>query len=160
MQEELDSIEWDTVYSMKGHYNAAILWSWSHRLLGIASIIAVTASGTQFYGGTPVWGTLWGFLAATLTAIVTFLKPEEKAKPYYLAGVEFGALRRKARMAMKLELESQKSDDDKMKLIYSLADEVRRLNQESPSVPFLAYQITRWQVRRGEHKYNEEDESK
>lgn len=160
MKVEVDSIEWDAIYSMKGHFNAAMLWSWSQRVLGIASILAVTASSSQFYGDTPLWGTIWAFLAATLTAVITFLKPEEKAQPYHMAGTDFGALRRRTRMLKELELEAIESNDERLKRIHELGEEVRKLNQASPQIPFLAYQITRWSVRRGEHTYNEADETK
>lgn len=160
MKAEVDSIEWDTIYSMKGHFNAAMLWSWSQRVLGISSILAVTASGSQFYGDTPLWGTLWAFLAATLTAIVTFLKPEEKAEPYHTAGTDFAALRRRARILKELELDNIDSTGRRLERIHELAEQVRDLNQASPQIPFLAYQIARWSVRRGEHQYDEEDEHK
>jgi hypothetical protein len=160
MIKEANSIEWDCVYSSKGHFNSAMIWNVVHYTLGGAAVVCAALAGKQIFKSEESIAATLAFLAAGLTALTTFLKPSEKAGPHHEAGTEFAALRREARMFQNIEVYADEPPDSKVSRLRELAKRVKQLNQSAPAIPYLAYQLTRSGVRRGEAAYDEEGESK
>jgi hypothetical protein len=160
MVKEADSIEWDCIYSSKGHFNSAMLWSVVHYIMGGIAVVCAAVAGKQIFNNEGIIGSALAFVSAGLTALITFLKPIDKADPHHKAGTEFAALRRAARIFQNIDVHTDHPVDSKLAQLKELAEKVKHLNQSAPPIPFLAYQITRRGVRRGEATYNEDGESK
>ena len=159
MIKEAHSIEWDAIYSSKGHFNAAMLWNIIHYSLGLAAISSAVA-GQQLCTSRNTSATFLAFLSAALAAAITFLKPVDKADPHHKAGTEFAALRREARIFQNIDAFTENDTVNTLARLKLLADKVKELNQNAPPIPFLAYQITKIGVRKGEATYNESDGEK
>lgn len=158
IQAEANRIEWNAIYSSKGHFNAAMLWNAAHYTLGISAVLCGAFAGKEFIEVNPTVATVLASSAAAISAIITFLKPSDKATPHHLSGVKIAAIISKARIFQKITSASVSDIELLTKELKELSCQYSQLNEEAPAIPFLAYQITRWGVRRGEHTYNEEDE--
>lgn len=97
-------IEEDVLFSSRGHFEAAARWSRVHFYLGLpASVLACVAGALAFGGETVAAGILAGVVTA-LTAVLTFLNPNEKANVHHVAGTRFNALRNQSRIFCQVDL--------------------------------------------------------
>ena len=158
LKAEAERLEWDALYTSKGSFNAAMLWSWTHYSLGSLAVLCGAIASKQFIDTNTTVGAVVAVISAALTAIITFLKPSDKAEPHHEAGVRFASLKRKARMFRNLTVLNGSDSKKLIDELKDIADEYAEIQKESPAIPFLAYQIARWGTRRGEHVYDEEDE--
>lgn len=156
-----DRLEWDALYTMKGHFNAALLWNAAHYTLGLSAIILGVCAGKEFMDGqNAVIASAVATASAAISAIITFLKPSEKAQPHHEAGVFYGSIKRKARMFQNISLAS---DSDPQALRRELSELVTAYHEHQRTdlpIPAPAYWIARRGIRAGEHAYNEPGEKK
>ena len=99
--EEAKRIENDTSYSAKGHYEAAEYWTRFHLMIGIPTAILSAVAGASALAQFDNHSIIAGFLAivvTTLTAVATFLNPNEKANSHQNVGNKYNALRNKVRV--------------------------------------------------------------
>jgi hypothetical protein len=160
LKAEADRLEWDALYTMKGHFNAAMLWNITHYSLGIGAVVLGAIAGQQFVNNHTILASVIAALSAALTAVITFLKPSEKAQPHHEAGVFCSEIKRGARMfqniSAALEADPNKLRNELNELVNSYHEKLR----SAPPVPYVAYRIARRGVRNGEHSYNESGEKK
>jgi hypothetical protein len=98
--EEAKRIENDALYSAKGHYEAAKYWTRFHLTIGISTAILSAIAGASALAQFDNHNIIAGFLAiivAALTAVATFLNPNEKANAHQNVGNKYNALRNKVR---------------------------------------------------------------
>jgi hypothetical protein len=161
LKAEADRLEWDALYTMKGHFNAAMLWNVAHYTLGILAVVLGALAGKEFVGGeNSAVASAIATASAAMAAIITFLKPSEKSQPHHASGVFYGTIKRRARMFQNISLIAE---PDLQALRHELNDLVTAYHghqQSAPPVPAPAYWITRRGVRAGEHAYNEPGEMK
>lgn len=161
LKDEADRLEWDALYTMKGHFNAAMLWNVAHYTLGLAAIILGAIAGREFAGSqNTTVATAVATASAALTAIITFLKPSEKSQPHHEAGIYYGTIKRKARMFQNISLGVNSDVEGLRRELTELVDAYHARQQSAPPIPAPAYWITRRGVRNGEHTYNEPGEKK
>lgn len=149
---EATRIEEDCLYSSKSHYNASVTWGRRHLLLGIPATI-FGAAASLLIKSCPELATVFAGAATTLTALVTFLKSNERAAVHKAAGAQYHALRNDARIFR--EIEAIEAEDTTM-LSGKLKDLAKRrngLNQSSPSIPERAFQKAREGIEAGEVAY-------
>ncbi|WP_417491614.1 SLATT domain-containing protein [Maricaulis sp.] len=101
---ELSRIEEDCIHSAKAQFNgAARLNGWHWTLGGSAAVLSAVVSASLI--GNYPWVTgLLALLAAILTAVLTFIKPAERAANHQDAGNQYLAIRNEARRLRKLHL--------------------------------------------------------
>ncbi len=160
LKAEADRLEWDALYSAKGHFNAGMLWNVAHYSLGILSVALGALAGKHFFENHNVVASVVATTSAALTGVITFLKPSEKAHPHHEAGTVFAEIKRKARMFQNI---SSMIETDLKGLQNELNDLVAAYHERqksAPPVPWIAYRLARRGVRNGEHTYNEEGEQK
>jgi len=161
LKAEADRLEWDALYTMKGHFNAAMLWNFTHYSLGIAAVILGTVAGKEFVGAeNATTASAVATASAAIAAIITLLKPSEKAQPHHASGVFYGAIKRKARMFQNISLVAEPDPQALRRELNELVIAYHDHQQSAPPVPSPAYWITRRGVRGGEHTYNEPGEKK
>lgn len=160
LKAEAERLEWDALYTMKGHFNAAMLWNIAHYSLGIVAVILGVLAGKQFFDDHNVLASAIGTASAALTAIITFLKPSEKAQPHHDAGVFCAEIKRRSRMFQNISAELESDPIALEEKLNTLVKAYHDKQKSSPPVPWLAYQLARRGVRNGEHTYNEPSERK
>jgi hypothetical protein len=94
--EKAKELEEAVYYSSEGHYEDAKRWARIHFLIGIpASLFSAVAGASalaQFDNHNVVAGIL-AIIVAVLTALATFLNPNERASTYHASGDKFNALK-------------------------------------------------------------------
>jgi len=161
LKAEADRLEWDALYTMKGHFNAALLWNVAHYGLGVFAVVLGALAGKEFFGAqNSTFASAIGAVSAALAAIITFLKPSEKAQPHHAAGVFYGTIKRKARMFQNISLLCDTDPQALRRELDAMVAAYHEYQQSAPPVPTPAYWITRRGVRNGEHAYNQEGEKK
>jgi hypothetical protein len=87
---------------------------------------------------------------AALTAVSTFLNPNEKANRHQNAGNDFNSLRNKARIFQKIEVNTVADEKELVKMLRQLNDERSRLNKDAPQIPHRAYEKAKKGIESGE----------
>lgn len=147
--DEAHRIEEDALYSSKSHFNAAALWANCHYWIGIpATLCGVIASATT---KTNTELAVWFSISATiLTALITFLKPNEKVSQHKSFGDQFLALKNDCRFFRTIELHEGLKDAELTKKLKVLANRRNDLNKGSPQIPSRAFKKARAGIEQGE----------
>lgn len=159
LRKEAERIEEDTIHSAKGHFNAADTWRRRHYWLGIPATIFGALAGAAIVKNCQELAGILSLLATILTALVTFLKPTDKASSHKTVADQYLALRNDTRIFREIEVfedEDGKSLSDKLK---SLAARRNELNQSSPDMPRKAFEAARKGINEGENQYRADKES-
>lgn len=145
-------IEEDAEQSAKRHFNAATRWSHYNYWIGIPSVIVAAIGSAVSFASWPVVG---GILAATtgaLTAILTFLKPSERATAHTTAGNQYLRLRNETRVFREIDLPQLAGEDlaEKFKPFAQRRDD---LNDSSPTTEDGDYQKANQGILDGQTEY-------
>jgi hypothetical protein len=152
---EAKRIEEDSLHSAKGHFYAAQRWVNINLWLGSASAILATIAGTsalsQFDYHSIIAG-IFSIIAATSTAIITFINPNEKAATHQRAGNKYNAIRNDVRIFYDIEI--TKIDDKRaIENLKQLNDRRNKLNINSIQIPKWAFEKGKKGIKEGEAKY-------
>jgi hypothetical protein len=104
IRSELERIEEDCTYSGKAHFNAGARWNKYHNLMGIPSVFLSTIAGAAFLKDEPLIAGSFSAIVAVLTALMTFLKPSEKAANHKSSGDQYLSLRNDARVFRQIKI--------------------------------------------------------
>jgi len=150
---ETERIEEDALYSMKGHYNAAVTQNSLNLRLGLpAAIIAGIAGGTALAQCPELAGVL-AFITAGLTGAMTFLKPSEKSEQHKSSAARYHSLRNTIRRFREIEIASSEDIDALKEKLYQYGETHDELNELSPSIPRKAYELAKKDIDAGRAKY-------
>lgn len=153
LQREACRIEEDSLFSTKGHFEAARAWGTLHLWLGIpAAVLAANASGSAFAENVLIAGSL-ALFASVLSAISAFLNPSERSQFHHHAGAKFNSLRKRARMLREIDLKSQTEQTELLNSIKKMAEERDSLNMSSPQIPRFAFKRARSAIESKEAVY-------
>lgn len=144
----------DVMYSKKGHYNAASIWNSVHYFLGISTAVIAGFIGVKNTALTANTLVVLSLTAAALGAVITFLKPQEKATQHKLSGDDFDNLLQNISTFIEVEL-LQGNDEEHTDRLSELTKQKTELNKASLPIPRLAYQKTRSGINDGEADYTE-----
>ena len=98
---ELQKLEEDMLYTEKAHFVAAEELSAIHLWVGL---IATVTAATIVARNSPVLPGSLALVAALASAMITFVKPDEKAAQHLAAARSLGAIRVLARQHRELDL--------------------------------------------------------
>jgi len=152
---EAKRIEEDCLHSAKGHFYAAQCWGNIHFWIGIPAVILAAIAGasalSQFDNHNIVAGIL-AIIVAALTAVATFLNPNEKAIAHHYAGNQYISLRNNVRILYDIDLDLI---DEKESLgeLKDLNRQRNELNQKLLQIPRWAYKKAKKGIEKGEAKY-------
>ena len=135
-------IEEDALFSGKGHYNACGPWQSRHRWLGGASAVfsAVAAGVASQHGAPPLLVVTLSVLAAALTSVITFLKPNEEADRHRRSGDAHFAIKNRARILRTVELEANSAIEEKLvEALKALSADLAAARSSAPPIPDGAY---------------------
>jgi hypothetical protein len=157
LSKELERIEEDSAYSGKSHHNADDRWACYHLWLGIPSVILSTLAGTAFFQEYEVTAGLMSTSAGILAALMTFLRPSERAALHKSAGDRYFALKNNARLCREIRLPFTSNHTsaikDLEKIVEELIDRRNDLNQLSPACSRSDFEKTRKGISEGEATY-------
>lgn len=149
-------VEEDSLYSAKGHFVAANVWTNLHLWIGIPTAALAAIAGAFALSKFDNHNIIAGFLAiivTALTAITTFLNPNERSNCHRNAGNDYNSIRNKARIFYDVDSLIEESDQELVKQLKELTKKRDELNQNSPQVPRWAYKKARKGIEEGEAEY-------
>lgn len=152
---EAERIGEDALYSSKGHFNAADSWRRLNYGLGIPAVTMSAVAGLSAFADFDKSNVVAGILAllvAVLTAISTFLNPEEQAAAHHAAGSKFNSLKNRCRLFATTST-ARVSISDLARQLRELSDERDDLNESSPPIPGRAFRRARKGIEAGEASY-------
>lgn len=153
---EAKRIEEDSLYSAKGHFKAANRWMRYHLWLGIPSVLLAVFSGASLlsqFGKYNVLAGISAVIVSALTAVSTFLNPNERANCHQNAGNKYTSLRNKARIFYQIDCSGENSIEELKERLTELANLRDELNENSPQIPRWAYEKARKGIQEGEAEY-------
>ena len=152
---EAKRIEEDSLYSAKGHYCAAQLWTSLHIWIGVPTAIMAAIAGASAlskFEDSRIWAGVLAILVAALTSVTTFVNPNAKAANHHNAGNRYNSLNNRARIFSEIETDVE-TDDILLNKVKALTEERDDLNQKSPQIPKWAFRKARKGIEEGEGKY-------
>jgi hypothetical protein len=153
LTKEARRIHEDCTYSSKGHYEAAARWDHAHLWLGIPSTILAAVSGVSALGDQKILAVATSVAVAILTALSTFLKPNERSAEHRQAGAAYLSLKNDARRFETIELQRVDPDYDASLALKVLGDRQNQLNEGSRQVPRWAFERARRGIEQGEARH-------
>lgn len=160
---EARRIEEDSLYSAKGHFVAANFWTNFHLWIGVPTAILAALAGasalSQFDNQNIIAGIL-AIIVTALTAVTTFLNPNEKVNSHRNAGNKYNSLRNKARIFCEIDSSGENSDQELIRQLKELAKRRDELNQNSPQIPRWVYKKARKGIEEGEADYKVDEKNK
>jgi hypothetical protein len=151
--QECSRLEEDTLYSARGHFEAARTWGRVHLTIGLPTALLAAVAGVSAFNNLPLLAGGTSILVAALSSVSTFLNPSEKAQTHLLAGNKFNAVRSQARLLREVTLRTSASKDDVAITLHGLVSTKDTLNQESPIIPRPAFERARKGIAAGEAAY-------
>lgn len=153
MRLESERLEEDSLFSARGHFEAARTWGHVHLWVGIpTALLAALAGVTAFNNHSTVAG-VSAMIVAGLSAVSTFLNPSEKAQLHHVAGTAFTTVRSQARLFRTVRLLSAADRDVLEKELEALVARKNELNEQSPIIPRPAFLRARKGIEAGEAAY-------
>lgn len=153
---EAKRIEESTLYSAKGHFQAARVWGNFHLIIGVPMVILSAVAGAsalaQFDNSKIIAGGL-SILVAALSALMTFLNPNGKSSVHLNAGNSYDSLQNKVRIFWSIDCWREKSEEVLTEKLKYFSEQKDKLNLNSPQIPWLAYQLAKRGIEAGEADY-------
>lgn len=147
---ELERIEEDCIHSGKAQFNAGDRWRHYHYWLGIPSVMFSAIAGTAFFQEQAEWGGALASAAGILTALITFLKPSERASAHKSAGDQYLALRNDARVYREISLEHACDDEAALAGLDEFTKRRNAMNLSSTQVAKRDFEKARAGINAGE----------
>jgi hypothetical protein len=152
---EAKRIEESTLLSAKGHFAAAHLWGSCNLIFGVGiSVLSAVAAAFTFSSTWPVAVGVLSLLVVVMSAVVTFLNPNDRATKHLNAGNSYEAISSRARMFWSIDCWTDGVDSrattDQLK---QLSGDRSRLNLESPQISPWAYRRAKKGIAEGEAAY-------
>lgn len=153
IMKESQRIEESTLYSSKGHFAAAHTWSNFHLIIGIPIVVLAAVAGSSFICNNNFSARVLSVIVAVLSAVMTFLNPNEKSSTHLNAGNSYDALQNEVRMFRTIDCWREDSEQILTERLKNYSNHKDRLNQVSPQIPWWAYQIANRGIKSGEGSY-------
>ncbi len=124
---EAKRLEEDALYSAKGHFEAATRWERFNLAVGLLATVAAALAAVFTLSHNDVVVILLAVLVSISSGVITFLNPNKIAASHHRAGIEYNAIRNKARIFYEIECRSGDATDHLTVLVSAeLGGEVKR----------------------------------
>ena len=151
--DEFLRIEEDSTHTAKAHFNMASGWKFLHYALGVPSAVLAALSGVSVLNDHDDAALYLAAAAALLSALLTFLNPNEHANTHQRAGNQHNTLKNRARVAAQVNAEVE-SLADLMKTLESIARDQSSFTENSPGISRWAFKKARSGINSGEASYS------
>jgi cbb3-type cytochrome oxidase subunit 3 len=151
---EAKRLEEDSIYSAKGHFEAARLWHTVHLAVGIAAATLAALSGAlaSYSTSTRIAGAI-AFLVALIAGIATVLNAEKRAAAHQVAGNAYLSLRNDARFFHQIDVAPTSDATRLAEQLRKLGQRRDKLNAASPAIPRFAFERARRGIEQGEAQH-------
>lgn len=129
---ELQRLEEDCSHSGKAHFNASDRWNQFNYWFGIPSVAISAVVGTALVKDHIIWASAGSAAVTVLTALVTFLKPAEKATLHKSSGDQYLSLKNDSRVFREITLIRNIEEAAALEALEGLTKRRNELNQASP----------------------------
>jgi len=150
---EAKRLEEDTLYSAKGHFEAATRWERFNLAVGLLATVAAALAAVFTLSHNDVVVILLAVLVSISSGVITFLNPNKIAASHHRAGTEYNAIRNKARIFYEIECRSGDATDHLTAELKDMSRQRDGLSVKSPSVPRWAFENARRGIEAGEASY-------
>lgn len=134
ISDELLRMEEDCTHSAKTHFNAQARWNRWNYLFGLPSVVISALAGTAFFKDYAAVAGVMTAVVTVLTALMTFLKPSERANAHKNSGDQYLSLRNDARVYRLIGLTMATEEEAAIAGMTGLTTRRNELNQASPPV--------------------------
>lgn len=160
IMKESQRIEESSLYSAKGHFAAAHAWSNFHLIIGVPIVILAAIVGCSFVNNNSFMVGILSLIVVVLSAVMTFLNPNERSSSHLNAGNSYDALQNETRIFRTIDCWREDSEQILTERLKNFSSQKGKLNQGSPQIPWWAYQIAKRGVKAGEGSFEvDKDES-
>lgn len=147
---ELERIEEDCTHTGKAQFNAGARWSDYHYWIGVPSVLLSAAAGAAYIKQAPEIAGMLSVAVAVLTALMTFLKPSERAAKHKSSGDQYLALRNDARVFRTVKLEYACDAQAAIDGLDEFTKRRNEMNQASPAFAARDFRRARAGIDNGE----------
>ena len=137
---EIERLEEDLLYTEKAHFAATSSLHRIHTYLGVfatssaaASVATIVAESTAWVPGILALG------ASVSSAVMTFVKPDERASQHLQAGRALGVLRVRMRQFRTIDLAAGLTPVEVRNAVTSLAEEKANIDAGAPALSERAF---------------------
>lgn len=149
---ELERIEEDALYSMKGHYNASARWRFLYLFFGIINVISSVFAGITSFSEVDCLIKVSTIIVAVVTGLSTFLECSKKAENHRMSGNSFLKIKNRARFLKDIRAEVIEVNELET-LLAELLDQKDELNSASLPIPKFAYEKAKKEIKDGNATY-------
>lgn len=150
---EARRIEEDSLYSSKGHFEAAALWGRVQFGLGLPSAILAAITTVLAFADVGVWAGILALIVVALASVMTFLNPSQQRGLHQTAGDRFHTLRSEVRFFREIDLAGNMTEAKLVHRLREISYEYQEVRSQSPGIPRLAYWNAKRGIERGEANY-------
>ncbi len=153
---EAQRIEEALLISSKKHFVSAQCWGIFHTVLGLPMVVISAVASVQAFKQFDNQHVLAGYLSilvAVLSAIMTFLNPNERASKHTTAGNGYDALMNRVRIFWSIDCWGEGSEAVLTKELKDFSEQKNKLNQNAPEPLFFTYHIANRGIAAGQGKY-------
>jgi hypothetical protein len=149
----------DATYSSRSHFAEATRWGRWAFVLGlplaiVSGLSAAGAAATALFTDLKWLTALLALVAAVLTSVRGFMRPEETAEAHGVKAARYTGLRNDATFFLRIEVSSSATDDELTKHLRELRKSYNDLTLVAPHVVSLsAYQTAKKGIEQGEASY-------
>lgn len=154
--DEAKRIEENCLYTAKGHFVAAQFWRKFNYWIGIPTVVLAAIAGTAAFvkfDKNNISAVILSIIVAVLTAINTFLNPQERKSAHLTAGNNYDSLLTKARIFWTIVCRGVESEQVLTERLNFLSEQRDKLNRECSQVPTRAYKKAKKGIEEGEADY-------
>ena len=157
LRRESERLREDCDYSSKGHFESARIWNRWNLWLGVPAVLVAAFAGVSALNDNSLVAAGLSGLGGAITAVLTFLKPSERASNHQKAGGLYSSIRNRARFFGEVELRASQRPAALRKRLKQLTEERNALNEASPEILRSAFEQARKGIAEGEstHKVDE-----
>ena len=153
---EAQRIEEALLISSKKHFVSAQCWGIFHTFLGLPMVVISAIAGAEAFKQFDKQHVLAGYLSisvAVLSAIMTFLNPNQRASKHLASGNGYDALMNRVRIFWSIDCWREGSEAVLTKELKDFSEQKNRLNLNAPPPFIFAYQIAKRGIAAGQGKY-------
>ena len=152
VRDELTRIEEDILYTEQAHFAASDALGRVHLWLGLVATSASAVGATTIVGDAPdLHSGVLALVAAKAAAVLTFMKPDERARQHLQVGRSLTGLRVKIRQTKAIDLAGPETPTtDWREFAAGLATERAGIVEVAPAISHRVLARTRKRVRSGD----------
>lgn len=154
---EAKRIEEALLFSSKKHFISARCWSFFHMCLGLPMVVVSAIAGAEAFKQFDKQHAVAGYLSisvAVLSAVMTFLNPNERASKHDTAGNAYDALMNRVRIFWCIDCWREESEAMLAKELKDFSEQKNKLNQSAPGHFLFAYTFAKRGIEAGQGKYD------